>query len=356
MHPYSRPLGIASLILLLALPVFAERSLFDNPLITSRYTTLLQEKNAKADSLLPALDGDKAMAELLRQKPGLWSIEKLDRKGKVLTRLHVDLAYIDGMREEPWCQLDKKTGSSATEWYLSLGVDFVSAGSGNVGVHVQQCLDMVRNELGYTVADSASGKTFTIPPKKVVDEIERNRIPATIDPDLQMRLLNAHQGVEATGQCPANIEAYAILLDVWKQVKDQPMDLLQLTDHLDRERIGNGEIQSCAFSREWNKRYQENASFSCDYDALRCYYRQSEDGLTEWSFDENQNLLVYQGRKILFFRWGPQSIHDGGNMLDLRIVPLSTRLFLESYVGLDGQPVALGLIIAPQENPASADD
>lgn len=335
-------------LLILGTAAYAERSLFSNPLIQSRYTPLLQERNAKADSLLPALDGDKAMNELLRSKPGLWSIERLDRKGQVLTRLHVDLAYIDGMREEPYCNLDKARSSQAGEWFLSLGVDFISAASSNVGVHVQQCLDMVRNEMGYTVQDS-TGKVFTIPPKKVVDEIARNRIPATIDPDLQVRLLKAHQGVELSGECPGDIEAYAILLDVWKQARDQPMDLIQLDEHLNRERAGSGDIQSCAFSREWNKRYHENASLACDYDASACTYEQSEDGKSQWMYNENTDRLEYRGTRILFIPWGPQSIHRGGTMLDLRVIPLSTRLFLEAYLDLKGEPVSLGLIIAPEE-------
>jgi hypothetical protein len=53
--------------------------------------------------------------------------------------------------------------------------------------------------------------------------------------------------------------------------------------------------------------------------------------------------------KILFIPWGPKSIHEGGTMLDLRITPLSHRLFLEAYLGLDGEPRSLGLIIVPKE-------
>lgn len=59
-----------------------ERSLFDNPDISTEYSSLLQEKNARHDSLLPALDGDKAFAELVRTQPGLWSLERLGKKKK----------------------------------------------------------------------------------------------------------------------------------------------------------------------------------------------------------------------------------------------------------------------------------
>lgn len=341
---HALPLSILILSVGLA---WGQRSLFDNPFITSQYSPLLQEKNAQADSLLPALDGDKAMAELLRVNPGLWSLGRLDRQGKMLTRLHVDLQYLDGIREEPFCRLDQQKSSQPGEWFLSIGVDFTSGGSNTVGIHVQQCLEMVRHEMGYLMQDS-TGKVFTVPPKKVIEEIAQSHIPNAIDPDLQQRLLKAHQGVELTGNCPTDIEAYAILLDVWKQVQNIPMDIILLDQHLNKAYAGNSSAQSCAFSREWNRRYHEEASFSCDFDANRCTYIQSEDGVSHWKFHEPDNTLHYQGKKILFIPWGPQSIHSGGNRLDLRMIPLSSRLFLEAYLGLDGQPVSLGLIITPQ--------
>ena len=39
--------------------------------VTTEYSDLLKEKNARNDSLLPALDGDKAFAEVLRLNPNL---------------------------------------------------------------------------------------------------------------------------------------------------------------------------------------------------------------------------------------------------------------------------------------------
>ena len=56
-----------------------ERSLFNNPDISTEYSSLLQEKNARNDSLLPALDGDKAFAELLRTIPSLWSLDRWEK-------------------------------------------------------------------------------------------------------------------------------------------------------------------------------------------------------------------------------------------------------------------------------------
>ena len=66
-----------------------ERTLFSNPDIVTSYSELLQEKNARNDSLLPALDGDKALAEVLRRNPNLWSLETLDKQGGEVDRKSV---------------------------------------------------------------------------------------------------------------------------------------------------------------------------------------------------------------------------------------------------------------------------
>jgi hypothetical protein len=41
------------------------------------------------------------------------------------------------------------------------------------------------------------------------------------------------------------------------------------------------------------------------------------------------------------------SIHKGGTMMDLRLIRLSTSLYLEAYINLKGEPVTLGLIVVP---------
>lgn len=323
-----------------------ERSLFDNPDISTEYSSLLQEKNARHDSLLPALDGDKAFAELVRAQPGLWSLERLGKKEKVLTALKAKIVYIDGIREEPFCLLDKSSSNTAGEWNLKIGVDFVSGGSNIVGIHVQQCLNMVRDELGYVV--QKGDKVVTVPPKKVLDKIEKSEIPSVLDIDLQTKLLKAHESVELTGKCPKDIEAYIILMDVWDQVKESPMDVVSLNDELNRKRNGGRAVQSCAFSREWNKRYQEQASFECDIDDQLCTYRQSEDGVSKWVYNFELNRFEYKNKKILFWNRSPKSIHKGGIMMDLRIIRLSTTLYLEGYMNEKQEPVTLGLLIIPE--------
>ena len=327
-------------------PAPAVRNGFHNMTVTTEYSALLQEKNARNDSLLPALDGDKAFAEVLRQNPNFWSLGgALDNEASLVTKLNAKVIFIDGIREEPYCEIDKSTGSSAGEWNVRIGVDFVSGGSNTVHIHVQQCLDYVRDQLGYAI--KKGDKVVVVPPKEVLDKIKKSEIPDAIDIDLQQTLLKAHEDVELTGKCPKDIEAYIILMNVYNQVKKQKMDVVVINDQLNKQRNGSGRVQSCAFSREWNKRYQESASFECDIDNDRCVYRQENDGDTEWKIDYDNDRFEYINKKFLFINLNPKSIHKGGTMLDLRLLRLSTNLYLEAYLNLKGEPVTLGLVIVP---------
>jgi signal peptidase I len=190
-------------------------------------------------------------------------------------------------------------------------------------------------------------KIIVVPPKKVLDKLRESEIPDAIDLDMQQTLLKAHEEVELDGKCPKNIEAYIILMNVYNQVKDKKMDYVVINDQLNKQRNGGSRVQSCAFSREWNKRYQESASFECDIDHDRCLYRQENDGNSEWSINYEQDRFEYINKKFLFFNLNPKSIHKGGSMLDLRLIRLSTKLYLEAYINLKGEPVTLGLIIVP---------
>ncbi len=335
--------------LLTALCFAAEGSLFDNPDITTSYSELLQEKNARNDSLLPALDGDKALAEVLRRNPNLWSIQTLDKHGgKVLTKLKASIIYIDGIREETFCELVKGSESNASEWNLRIGVDFVSAGSNNVDAHVALCFNMVRDELGYQILEA--GKVVTIPPKKVLDKIEENEIPAVLDVDMQQKILGISENVEIEGKCPKDIDSYIILRDVWTQVKDIKMDFFVLNEMLNRKKNGGKSVQSCAFSREWNKKYQESVSFECNIDENYCDYHQSESGKSTWDMAFENNRFEYHNSKFLFFNVGKKSIHKGGTMMDLRIQRLSKNVFIEAYLNDKNDPVSLGLLIVPEDD------
>ena len=63
-----------------AMPEPAKRNGFSNMTVVTEYSELLKEKNARNDSLLPALDGDKAFAEVLRLNPNFWSLGVLSIK------------------------------------------------------------------------------------------------------------------------------------------------------------------------------------------------------------------------------------------------------------------------------------
>jgi len=314
----------------------SKRILFKDPDIQTSYSPLMLEKNARADSLLPALNGDMVFADLMTANPSLWSIETLRNEKNMSTKLYVNIIYIDGIKEESFCDFSKTV--DAENWQLAIGVDFVSGSSNLAGIHVQQCIEQVRDSMGYVALDSA-GKILIVPPKKILEEIERSKIPDIIPIDLQMKLLKAHKSVEESGQCPSDIDAYLILLDVWSRVKNIDMDLPVISDALYRETV-----KSCAFNREWNKKYSETATFRCNASDI-CEYNQSEDGQTLWSWNAADNYLTFERKKFLFISYGKKSIHEGGTMLDLRITPLSSRLFLESYLNLKGEPMSLGLII-----------
>ena len=312
------------------------RNSFDNMDVKTSYSELLQEKNARNDSLLPAFDGDKAFAEVLRLNPNFWSLgSAINKEESLVTKLHVNLIFVDGTREEPFCELDKAAKNTADEWNVRIGADFVSAGSNTVHIHVQQCLDYVRDQLGYAI--KKGDKIIHVPPKETLDKIKKSEIPDAIDIELQQTLLKAHEDVNLTGKCPKDIEAYIILMNVYNQVKNMKMDYVVINDQLNKNRSGS-RVQSCAFSREWNKRYQESASFECDIDNDRCTYRQENDGDTEWSINYEKDRFEYINKKFLFFNLDPMSIHKGGTMMDLRLIRLSTTLYLEAYINLKGEP------------------
>ena len=322
------------------------RNAFNNMDVKTSYSELMQEKNARNDSLLPAFDGDKAFAEVLRLNPNFWSMgSAIKKEESLVTKLHVNMIFVDGTREEPFCELEKNARNTADEWNVRIGADFVSAGSNTVHIHVQQCLDYVRDQLGYAI--KKGDKIIHVPPKETLEKIKKSEIPDAIDIDLQQTLLKAHEDVNLTGKCPKDIEAYIILMNVYNQVKNMKMDYVVINDQLNKQRNGGSRVQSCAFSREWNKRYQESASFACDIDNDRCTYRQENDGDTEWSINYEKDRFEYINKKFLFFNLDPMSIHKGGTMMDLRLIRLSTTLYLEAYINLKGEPVTLGLIVVP---------
>ncbi len=183
------------------------RALFGNPKINTNYSDLMLEKNANADSLQPTLNGDLAFNKLVSSMRDFWSIKDLQKGKSLNTKLNVNVIYIDGVKEEAFCDISKTT--SADKWELAIGADFVSGSSNIVGAHVKQCLDLTKDSIGYVVTDSA-GKTIIVPPKKVLLGFKKNNRQDTSTTDLYMRL--------------NDMETYAYIVDAlnWIEPEESP--------------------------------------------------------------------------------------------------------------------------------------
>ena len=109
-------------------PSAASRNSFSNIKMVTECSDSLRQKNAESDTLLPAVMADKALADAIRQDPRFWSIGRIKgRKETIVTQLNIKIIFIDGVREEAFCELDKDADSHAGEWNVRIGVDFVSA-------------------------------------------------------------------------------------------------------------------------------------------------------------------------------------------------------------------------------------
>jgi hypothetical protein len=309
-----------------------------------------------------------ALKELLRTIPDIWSIENVDKDLELATQLKIDLVFIDGTREDQYCRIlspadtgvvSKTQDTLGTrlpnEWHIEMGLDFISGASNTVQVHVQMCLQEAREQLNLMVRQG--GALVEVAPQKVEKELDIYRVNAELSPHYRRRVLDVSKEVLATAQCPKDIRDYVMLLDLWKQVNHTQADIFQYNQELNPRRNGGRSIQSCAFSREHNRRYSEDWRLDCDVDAERCVIKQSEDGQKTWRIKDGENRLFFEGKKFLFFRWGEQSIRVGGKVLDLQLIPLSDNLYLETYLDLSGQPLALGLLtMEPKDKPESADE
>jgi len=313
--------------------------LFPSFSLSTNYSPALQEKNSRPDSLLPPVDGDEQLRELLRARPDLWSFSRIESGGEILTGLEVRLTYIDGTREDQTCQV---ISADASNWKLDIGVDFTGGASTVVGEHIALCLQEVRDTYGYTV--KKDDKIIRIPPRDVLKELDEQRVNANMDHNLQTRVLQVHNEVVRSGKCPEDIEAYLLLLEIYEEVKATPIDIIQLSRELNPEQNGSKEVFSCAFSRRWNQKYSEEVSLTCDVDNAFCKYDQSDDGLTRWKYVKEDNRFYFEPLKILFLSFGGKSIHSGGRMLDLQLIPLSRNLYLEAYTNEKQEPVSLGLV------------
>ena len=151
------------------------RNVFPNMNMSTEFSPLLQEKIANRDSLLPSLNVDKAFADEIRRDSAFWSLgSAFEKKETIATKLNVKVVFIDGVREEPFCTMDSSLKSHAGEWNVRIGIDVVSGGSNIAHAHVQQCLDKVRDELGYAVRNGE--KIVFIPPNSFLAKNEDNNL------------------------------------------------------------------------------------------------------------------------------------------------------------------------------------
>ncbi len=332
--------------------VYAQNAVFQSPDLTWQYSDSLAQKNARNDSLLPQFDGPQALRQLFLEVPDLLSLQDIPAGFQILTKLKANLVFIDGTREEDYCDIKTtKTGDDlvASLWEIEMGVDFISGGSNTVIDHVRLCLAEAKEDLGLAVRDT-TGEIVFIPSGSQEKELETYRVNADLDKGLQLKVLQTTQQVEETRQCPTDIDSYRMLLVVYQQASDQPADLLQIQEELGRASDAGRKITSCAYSREWNQRYSEAYEIDCDVDDETCKVWQSQDGTKDWKLSpEGKGVFVYERSSLLGVPTGPASVRDGGVVLDMKLIPLSKKIYLESYLDAKGSPVSLGLLILTDE-------
>lgn len=329
-----------------------QAAVFENPDYTLSISPRLKERMDIKDSLLPTFSPEVNLRTLFKAHPEIWSYDDLDPNAKLATKLKVDFEFIDGTKgEDQYCRLlsvKKDSNDIPLEWSLRLGVDFISGGSNVVGDHIRLCLEQTREAMG--VALQKGDSLVYVAPKKMQENLDKYRVNAKLTDATRRKILRTAEWVGKTGQCPTDIRSYAQLLQVWKEVKDSAhVDLIQLNQDLDKSLNGNRKITSCAFNRDWNQHYSFEVEFSCDPNSEECQMWKIPGGKQNWKQRADADEFEFQGFHWLGLRLGKQSIHQNGNVLDLRLVPLADNLYLESYVDLKGFPVALGLMtLAPK--------
>ncbi len=332
---------------------------FKHPNITTRYSEKLLEKNAQADSLVPKFDGNLALRRLLLRVPELWTLKSLESKYEIVTQLKLKIQYIDGVKEEPFCNVASNISNEQfipTEWSIDMGLDFVSGGSNVVEDHVRLCLEKAREEFGVAVMNEAGKLEFLVSSVQI-KEMNEYRVNAKLDDKIRMKVLQTSKAVAASHQCPTDIHSYRMLMEVYRQTKDTPADLMQINQELSEQGNGGNSVFSCAFSRDWNHRYSQNFEINCDVDEGSCDLWQSDEGRGDWQESlVDAGVLNYQGKSILGVVTGPKSIHEGGVVMDLKLIPLSKQVYLEAYLNKKKEPISLGLLIIDGGDANGAED
>lgn len=320
-------------------------SLFSNPDIKTSYSEKLLQKNAEADSLMDAFDGEESLKNLFMKYPDFWRLETLGEEKKIATKLKVELVFVDGTQEEDFCEISSKgDDSDPYEWNLRIGLDFISGGSNTVDDHVQICLNRAREELGVIVIGDDGQKELLLP-KEDEAKAEVYRVNAELSGEQTRQILAISEEVNLSGKCPKDIEAYLTLLELYDKVQKTPTDPFQLNDELNPGRNGSRIAESCAFSREWNELYNESFSLVCNINDETCKSVRSDQGSRQWSYNFDTQQFEFQGTRFLGLGLGAQSVKHGGEVLHMRLIPLSKNLYLESYLDQTGDPKSLGLLV-----------
>lgn len=324
--------------------VFAT-GLFNNPDITTSYSDKLTVKNARNDSLIPVFDGEESLQDLFRKYPDFWRLETLGEEKQIATKLKVELVFVDGTQEEDFCEISSEGDQSNPYlWRLRIGLDFISGGSNTVDDHVQLCLQKAREELGVVVINEEGQKELILPQAEQ-EKAQSYRVNAELNGDQTLELIKISEEVNLTGKCPTDIETYFTLLELYDQVKATPTDPFQLNEELNPQRNGSRIAESCAFSREWNELYNESFSLRCKINQETCVSSRSEQGQRKWMYDFERHWFQFQGSTFLGISWGDQSVAEGGEVLHMRLIPLSHNVYLESYLNHQGEPKSLGLLV-----------
>jgi hypothetical protein len=317
-------------------PLFA--NVFDSLSLEVFDSPKLLERLAQKDSLLPSFDGEKSLNRLMAENPQFWQVERLGPANQIKTKLTVKIVFIDGIQEEAYCYVDTLL-SHEKKWELEIGLDFLSGASNVVATHVAQCLDLAVEQLGISYWDGT--KMVEQAPRVIEEGFSIYRVnPKLSNPD-KKKVLRITQEVESSGKCPAKVKDYAFLNSLYKKIDSLQMDLIRMQTDLSSDTL----LFSCSWSQEWNSFITDSMRVECDIQAETCETFSESEGRMDWMLHSTHDILEYQAAKLLGIPLGVQSIHDGGKVLDMRLLPMSKGLYLEVYLDLNKNPVSLGWLM-----------
>ena len=328
------------LLIFLIAPLFA--NVFDTLSLEVSHSPKLMQRLAQKDSLLPDFDGEKSLNRLMAENPHFWQVQQLDSAKQIKTMLTVQMIFIDGIQEEAYCHVDTLL-SHEKKWELEIGLDFLSGASNVVVTHVAQCLNLAIEQLGIVYFD---GMQIVEQAPRVIEEgFSIYRVnPKLSNPD-KKKVLRITQEVESSGNCPVKVQDYAFLNNLYKKIDSLQMDLIRMQTDLSSDTL----LFSCSWSQEWNSFISDSMRVECDIHGETCETFSKSEGRMDWMLHSTRDILEYQAAKLFGIPLGVQSIHDGGKVLDMRLLPMSKDLYLEVYLDLNQKPISLGWLMRVQK-------